>query len=379
VPRGVVETGHVLNVARIVVIATVLASLVACQADDARDRAPTAPAAAPATTPATSRPPEAAPSPAVSAPAPEQSASSPAEPAPSSAEPAPSPAEPTPSSAGGQIKAATTRAQVTPRATETIRTAGTTPLCLDLTSSRTRSLLGEPLTLAATLTNCSKEPMRVRDLLAPEFGVLGVFMRRPGEEAELLYQPAVRREGRGTRAIDLAPGEAVSATVPVYFGRDGWTLTKPGDYAFRAEYSITGLELQSKTLRVRVEEPKDSSAMSAAREFMSPEAARYFYLGGGDAKGEEILRSIAQRHPGTPWSGYARLALAIDGAGQKGQPGVRGCDELESTLPAVRDWLVAARGYRALATCLRDTGQAERADAVLEELARKSPEARTLR
>lgn len=374
---AVIETLYVLNVRR-ALVAIVLIGGLGCRADDARDRTQASEpvATTPATGSAMSRPPESVP-------------------APPASEALPPPAPATPSRDQVAVARGETKPAVQPPRAETPRDvttkdtvpaprgdtkapAASGPLCLELSTSRTRVLLGEPLTLVVTLENCSGAPMRVRDLLAPDYGLLAVWMRRPGDASEALYQTAVRREGRGTKSIDLAPAERVSVTVPVYFGRDGWNLTEPGEYAFRAEYAILGLELHSQPLRVRIEAPQDPAARAAAQQFMSPEAARFFFLEGGDPKGEEVLRSISERHADTPWGSYARLALAIDAAAEKGAQS-ESCNAVERATAAVRDWPVAMRGYRALASCLRASGQADRAEAMLQEMARKHPEAKSVR
>ena len=108
-----------------------------------------------------------------------------------------------------------------------------TPLCLDLQAPRDEVLFGEPLSLVVSLVNCSPVEQQVDDLLSPDFGFLQVLMRPP-DDKDQLYRPITKRDARGKRTRPLAPGDRLSALVPVYASADGWTLTRPGRYAFRA-------------------------------------------------------------------------------------------------------------------------------------------------
>lgn len=265
-----------------------------------------------------------------------------------------------------------------PAATREQKAGGS--LCLTLSSARTEVLLGEPLVLLATLTNCSESVQAVRDLLAPEYGMLAIWMRRPGQEKEALYQPAVRRDGRGKRTVELRPGTAIATTVPVYFARDGWNLREVGEYSFRATYALETTQQDSRPLRVRVKLPPDAKSTDAAREFMDSEAARYFFLEGGDARGRENLLSIVRRYPDTLSARYARVALAIDAAASNiAERKADACVALEEAIAGVTDWIGSLRGYRALLACLRDTGQQEKAERMLRQFVEHHPEASKVR
>jgi len=223
--------------------------------------------------------------------------------------------------------------------------------CFELTSARDRVLLGEPLALLVSLKNCSDQSVEVRNLLAPEYGLLGI---RVGYlENEQFYDPPVRRDGRGKGYIELAVGEAIAATIPVYFGRDGWLLDTPGQYSFQAEYLVDDVEVTSGRITVQVDAPSNEKHQSAANSFMSPAAARYYFLGGGDDQGREALRALAEKHPGTPWSAYASLGLAIDAVSSSTDAIHEvACQSLFASINDVEnDWISALRGYEALSDC----------------------------
>ena len=251
------------------------------------------------------------------------------------------------------------------------------PFCLELTSARDRVLLGEPLTLIVSLRNCSDQAQEVRDLLGPEYGLLSVLIGNP-QRAEQPYNPLVRRDGRGKGYVELAAGESLSATVPVYFGRDGWQLNEPGAYTFMAEYFIDELELSSNLVEVYIDSP-DTTDLPAARMLMDSGAATFYFLGGGDEKGAAALRAVVEQLPGSPWASYASLGLAIDAAGDNGNAsGEQACQALEAKLRAIeQDWIIALRGFESLADCLRESGQESELQRVTDDFVGRHPGART--
>jgi len=254
------------------------------------------------------------------------------------------------------------------------------PFCLELASARDRVLLGEPLTLIVSLRNCSDEMHKVRNLLGPEYGLLGVVIGHREYEQEKLYYPAVRRDGRGRREVELAPGKMLSATVPVYFGRDGWQLDTPGTYTFQAEYFVDEMSLTSNVVMVNIENPQREAELSAAQMLMSSGAATFYYLGGGDEKGAAELRGLVADLPDSPWATYARLGLAIDSANDRDSLSrVEACRALEASLREIeQDWIIALRGFETLSNCLRESGLESEIPHVTADFVSRHPRAEAI-
>ena len=251
------------------------------------------------------------------------------------------------------------------------------PFCLELASARDRVLLGEPLTLIVYLRNCSDKNLQVRDLLRPEYGLLGVQIGHPQHEEKQPYYPPVRRDGRGKGYVELGAGETLSATLPVYFGRGGWQLDAPGIYTFQAEYFVDEFSLTSKVVEVNIGNPQGAADLLAARSFMSAGAATFYFLGGGDEQGAAELRALAEASPDSPWAAYARLGLAIDSTNDKdSRARAHACRSLEVSLGEIeQDWIIALRGFETLSKCLRESGLESEVPRVTTDFVNRHPRA----
>ncbi|MGB5160398.1 MAG: hypothetical protein WBP10_17455 [Thermoanaerobaculia bacterium] len=260
------------------------------------------------------------------------------------------------------------------------------PYCLRLVSPRSQVSFGEPLILVAELTNCSKQERQIRQLLAPEFGLLSIQLRRPGDDESTPYYPAVRRDGRGVRSRELAPGEALTTWIPVYFGRDGWLLDRPGKYTITASYDTEEGSIDAEPLVIEVAEPASPADGIAAERLMSWDAAKFLYLAGGKSTGEGLssLESIVQEFPESRAAAYARVALgewmgreAFDATVKEFRP--HSCQEavplLASALEQLDDAVWAARASVALEDCFSHLGNPAAARQVAESFFARHPQA----
>lgn len=287
---------------------------------------------------------------------------------------------------GAPQQAASTPATTQASATQTPAPAARPRLCLELHAPYARVQLGEPLTVVASLVNCSTTTQQVEDLLAPEFGFLQVWMRPPGGE-ERLHRPLSRHNGRGTSAQPLAPGERLSAFVPVYVSADGWNLQQPGVYRFRAQYAIDEMKIESKPIDVTVSRPQTRAAQREAATTMSREAAM-FLAGGVDDRGEGSKRlSSIQQSPQSPLAPYATLGLAIARSRDSFDPGTKtfrkgDCagvtEQLARAIPEVKDPMLAATGTAAWVRCLRQLGRESEVDRAIATLFASHPDARNV-
>lgn len=266
--------------------------------------------------------------------------------------------------------------------------ADSNALCLELTPGRTRVQLGEPVIAAVSLRNCSKEPTQVEDLLAPEYGFLQVSLSPPGGGPLLRWRPVVRREARGKRPRNLAPGQSLSAWIPLYAGADGWMLDRPGRYEVNAEYAVEGVRVSATPVAIEVEASAAPEERAAAGLLMN-EAAALFLLTGHDKgeRGSKSLSLLLRDHPQGPLTPYAQTALGIGRMQERFDPAQKAfrtadCQgAVELLKPAVRrvaDPFLAAIGTRSLAQCLRALGRAAEAEEAIQGYSRSHPGGREL-
>jgi hypothetical protein len=253
------------------------------------------------------------------------------------------------------------------------------PFCLTLVSARRHVLLGEPLTLLARLENCSKTTQRVQDVLAIELSRLAIWMRAPGSEKEVLHKPPIRRESRGARFVELAPGQSIASLAPVYLDASGWSLTRTGPYRFRAEFHTDGSVVRSPSIDVTVANVSDKQLETPARRLMDPSAARFLFLQGGDSEGRGSLESVVREFPESPWAGYAGLSLTIDDAEGLARGKSTSCGDIESATAQVPDWVFAMQGYAALLRCLQREGKPRQAEQLVRRLSDRYPSAQGLK
>ena len=263
---------------------------------------------------------------------------------------------------------------------------GRGPLCLELEPPRSRVMLGEPVTLIASVVNCSSQVQQARDVLDPDFGFLQIWLQPPAQP-ELLHKSSTYRNVRGKPVRSLAPGERFSAFVPVYFGIDGWTITKPGTYRARAAYDDgETAKLESQPVEFTVEPPASAADRQAAALMMSQEVGRLLATGRDDGgKGSERLAAIEQQFGQSRHASYARLMRAVTSSRGGFDPNTKtfrkgACDAatgpLTRAIPQIADPLLATSGTTALVNCLRESGNAEAANQAASVLLRAHPGAR---
>jgi hypothetical protein len=281
-----------------------------------------------------------------------------------------------PPAAGAQQSSASAKGAQSSKATR---------LCLELQSPQERVQLGEPLSLVASLINCSSEPQQVDDLLSPEFGFLQVFIQPP-DGKELLHRPITKRDGRGKRTQSLGPGERLSALAPVYASAEGWTIARPGRYRFRAQYAVEATRVDSKPIDVTVTPPETDADRQAANIMMSREVG-WFLIAGRDEKseGSKRLAALVKQYPQSRLAPYARVGLAVADSRERFDSSTKtfrqaGCEraveELARAVPEVADLSLAATGTASWIRCLRQLGRDKEVAPAADTFRRSHPAAK---
>jgi hypothetical protein len=94
--------------------------------------------------------------------------------------------------------------------------------------------LGEPVYAILRLVNVGERPVEVFKLLDPQTGAIQIEVSS-SNRPRFVFLPLFYADAVHTRTA-LAPGEAVVAVVPIFYGALGWTFDRPGTYRVTAEY-----------------------------------------------------------------------------------------------------------------------------------------------
>jgi hypothetical protein len=160
----------------------------------------------------------------------------------------------------------------------------------------------QPVRVELRLKNISETTQKVSPFLAPEDGLVTLYIRRPNGD-RVRYIPPVRRL-RGPDEVKLAPGEALYESVLLSFGARGPQFREPGEYRVRAFYDLssTGMVV-SRSHRLRIATPLSRSTEELAHLLFSHEAMKFLYFGGTErypeatSRLEEAVEKYAETDP----------------------------------------------------------------------------------
>lgn len=184
-------------------------------------------------------------------------------------------------------------------------------LVLAVHTDKTRYAIGEPVHATVSLRNRGSEAVSVAASLAHRFGDLEVWLAR-SDGAKLGVTPLVHLESTA-EPISLAPGDALYAVVPVFFGVRGWTITEPGSYrvfvALREPASGARL-VADQGAEISVVDDR-AGALLVSGDEASIEAGTFLLWRGGDhlAAGIDLLQRVIDVDPDSDVANHARLVL----------------------------------------------------------------------
>jgi hypothetical protein len=155
--------------------------------------------------------------------------------------------------------------------------------------------------------------VEVFKLLDPQTGAIQIEVSSSNRPRfvflPLFYANAVHNR------IALAPGEAVVAIFPVFYGALGWTFDRPGTYRVTAEYRPQGASQQdrirSHAVSVTVTDEHGAGASLLTGSSAGEEAAKFLLWQRGDQlqAGQALLTGLLTQHPESPLADYALLAF----------------------------------------------------------------------
>ena len=190
---------------------------------------------------------------------------------------------------------------------------GSLKLELKLEIEKPAVTLGEPVYATVRLINVGEMPMEVFKLLDPQTGALQIEVSS-ASKPRLVFLPLFYADAVRTRSA-LAPGKAVVAVFPIFYGALGWTFDRPGTYRVTAEYrpqaGAQRERIRSSAVGVTVTDENGIGASLLTGTVASEEAAKFLLWQRGDQlqAGQALLTNLLTQHPDSPVAEYAWLAF----------------------------------------------------------------------
>ena len=187
-------------------------------------------------------------------------------------------------------------------------------LRLSLDIGKSEVVVGEPIYATLILTNGGTSPVPVFPDLYPEVEVGAIEIRRDG--ATERFRPTAVDDVE-TQVQELAAGQSVSATFPIFFGVKGWVFTEPGSYELTGLYSHPTAgpsgQLRSAPVALSVVDGGPAGALLTDGNPGGREAGLFMHWEGGDhlRHGIAVLETVIEQYPNALQAHYARLSLGL--------------------------------------------------------------------
>lgn len=263
-------------------------------------------------------------------------------------------------------------------------------LRLTLESAQKELLVGQAAKFNVTWEAVA--PVRRVRLETPDFDMYSLGLLVDDRRETRLYRESTRPNGCGIfAATSLMPGQRHEAEYVFYRGRLTAGGKPRGEFAFPAagSYSVAAVYLMgvssdamrptgivSNWIRIRVKEPTGGDAAVLALMGSRATAPRF----GGIHEDLDVLRSLLQQYPQSPYLRLARLedfrlrapvGQTIPGGGEQA---LRECRQLLDEVWAVKDWGPFQPEALALASRFAScVGERSLADRYRSELTRRYP------
>lgn len=179
--------------------------------------------------------------------------------------------------------------------------------------------LGYPIAIRVMIDNTGAETLPVVGRLNPSYGMLTIESQVAEADEWRTLQPITWFEPTDDEDALLQPGQYTEATVPVYFGDDGWTFDAPGEYQIRARLQLGGSteDIVSEPINISVVAPSTPEDGEALRPLLDADGqlgkqvGRLLYFGGriGDQDDIVPLELTTEKFGHTAIGGALRLTL----------------------------------------------------------------------
>jgi hypothetical protein len=197
---------------------------------------------------------------------------------------------------------------------------------LEISLTKTRYIVGEPLILRLVLANRSSEKIPRYFLGDDDFASMDVILTFSASDQAAVFETQIPGSG-GSQVVPMAmrtpptiePGaswQCEQMFVPMHFLDEVYTVVPAGRYRVSAKVFLpdrrpSGLTDSSNTLEMVIANPTGDDAK--ARALLGPRGMAAFFLGVRGGKPKEIERLLAE-YPLSTYARYARARLTLDRA-----------------------------------------------------------------
>ena len=181
--------------------------------------------------------------------------------------------------------------------------------------------LGYPIALRIMAHNTGEKSLPIVRRLDPRYGMVTVEYRGESSDEWQTLQPTAFFEATSDDEAELAPGERTEATIPVYFGKDGWTFKAPGTYELRARLAVGDADedIVSAPIRISIESPRTARDQEALQALLDDSGGldesmgELLSFGGrvGDRGDLASVKSMVESHLDTALGNALRLTVLV--------------------------------------------------------------------
>jgi outer membrane protein OmpA-like peptidoglycan-associated protein len=209
--------------------------------------------------------------------------------------------------------------------------------------------LGYPVAIRLTVNNTSEQALPIVGRLDPRYGMFVIEYRKPGADEWQAVQPLNWFEPTSDDNARLPPGATTEATIPIYFGEEGWIFEAAGDYEIRARLQMgpPHEDIVSEPIAIAVMKPATPDDLAALQVLLdadgqlAKDVGRLLYFGGriGDGDDLEPLERATKTLGHTSVGGALRLTLLSQRLRRPIDPatGLRPAPNFEDALDLIED------------------------------------------
>jgi hypothetical protein len=179
-------------------------------------------------------------------------------------------------------------------------------LTISVIAEKSEYLLGEPVVVYVMIKNSGNKTLAVSADIAPERDMYIYYITNPEGETKR-FAPIFVEEPDEMKK--LRRNESVGGSARIFYGGNGYTFPKSGEYQVAVHYQDT----KSLHLKIKILEPGNEAEKDQANHILDhSEVGLFMMLEGGDELSDAMaqIESLNANYPDALLTAYVRYALA---------------------------------------------------------------------